>query len=372
MQSRKLLAALVFCVVLGGALGQRREREQPPREDEPPRETSPRAENATAEERRAPEPREEQPRQAQQQEQGEYPSSAFNMHIVGAHWNPVDVKEQRIVHHYCNIVDPRTNLIQCALYDGNSTDARLIGIEYVVSRETAAQMPVEERKLWHSHAYEVRSGLLTVPELEGEEEMNFLSNFANSYGKIYHTWRHTDLPTGIASIDMSFTADGQINPELSEAADALAGTTARERAEEREDIEIKPLLPGVDYWQTGAAVQLGGLNVRVDPRINDTLPEYIEREEADPEDLQMLEPRSVVAFPPLTGKGTPAQPFAPGMERPTDRRRRGPAGEREAFRSPRTARGAYGGRRPQFPQAYYQPAPSYPVQYIPAAHYAGY
>ncbi|XP_052735331.1 oil body-associated protein 2A isoform X2 [Vigna angularis] len=49
-------------------------------------------------------------------------------------------------------------------------------------------MPPEEQKLWHSHAYEVKSGLWVnprVPELIGKPE---LENLAKTYGKFWCTW----------------------------------------------------------------------------------------------------------------------------------------------------------------------------------------
>jgi len=35
--------------------------------------------------------------------------------------------------------------------------ARLIGVEYMVTPRVYEQLDEEERKLWHSHDYEVRS-----------------------------------------------------------------------------------------------------------------------------------------------------------------------------------------------------------------------
>jgi hypothetical protein len=45
---------------------------------------------------------------------------------------------------------------QCLIYDTDAADARLIGVEYVVAESVFASLPSEEKKLWHSHEYEVR------------------------------------------------------------------------------------------------------------------------------------------------------------------------------------------------------------------------
>ncbi|XP_022631936.1 oil body-associated protein 2C-like [Vigna radiata var. radiata] len=67
-------------------------------------------------------------------------------------------------------------------------------------------MPPEERKLWHSHAYEVKSGLWVnprVPELIGKPE---LENLAKTYGKFCCTWqadRGDRLPMGALALMIS-------------------------------------------------------------------------------------------------------------------------------------------------------------------------
>ena len=49
---------------------------------------------------------------------------------------------------------------QCIIYDSNKADAKLIGIEYIISRKLFDTLPAEERKYWHSHEYEVRQSCL--------------------------------------------------------------------------------------------------------------------------------------------------------------------------------------------------------------------
>jgi Protein of unknown function (DUF1264) len=49
------------------------------------------------------------------------------------------------------------------IFDRNAPDARLIGIEYIVSEERFRALPDDEKRLWHSHRYEVKSGTLAAP-----------------------------------------------------------------------------------------------------------------------------------------------------------------------------------------------------------------
>jgi hypothetical protein len=57
-------------------------------------------------------------------------------------------------HHFCGHLNEEMR--QCVLYDGDSPKARLIGVEYIISARLFEGLPAEEKKYWHSHAYEVR------------------------------------------------------------------------------------------------------------------------------------------------------------------------------------------------------------------------
>ncbi|KOM53626.1 hypothetical protein LR48_Vigan09g228500 [Vigna angularis] len=94
----------------------------------------------------------------------------------------------------------------------------LIGVEYIVSDDIFETMPPEEQKLWHSHAYEVKSGLWVnprVPELIGKPE---LENLAKTYGKFW--WDR--LPMGAPALMMSPQAvsPGLVRAELVHERDA--------------------------------------------------------------------------------------------------------------------------------------------------------
>jgi hypothetical protein len=42
-------------------------------------------------------------------------------------------------------------------------DARLIGVEYIISEKLFDTLSDEEKRLWHSHDYEVKGGILFMP-----------------------------------------------------------------------------------------------------------------------------------------------------------------------------------------------------------------
>lgn len=96
--------------------------------------------------------------------------------------------------HYCAHVNE--DVRQCIVYDGNGPNARLIGIEYLIKPHLYEKLDPEERKYWHSHVYEVKSGMLMLPspaavpdavwEVAETEEMKAVIEL---YGKVYHLWQ---------------------------------------------------------------------------------------------------------------------------------------------------------------------------------------
>lgn len=92
----------------------------------------------------------------------------------------------QIAYHYCKPVNSEVN--QCVLYDGTGPDAKLIGVEYLVSDALYRKMPPEEKAYWHDHKYEVDSGLLKSLTQSGEEEQTAMAAVRPLWGKVYHTW----------------------------------------------------------------------------------------------------------------------------------------------------------------------------------------
>lgn len=64
-----------------------------------------------------------------------------------------------------------------------------IGIEYVISDRLYESLPQDEQKLWHSHAYEVKSGSWAYPRLPEIVAAPELKNMAKTYGKFWCTWQ---------------------------------------------------------------------------------------------------------------------------------------------------------------------------------------
>lgn len=185
------------------------------------------------------------------------PIDAINAYLDGFHFYSGDKNGQMEAHHYVTILND--DVMQALIYDGNTRDARLMGVEYIISERLFKTLPPEEKKLWHSHSYEVKSGTLVAPGLPDAADKALMTKLVNTYGKTWHTW-HTDrdktLPFGIPALMMGFTADGQLDNRLLADRDKRFDIDSRKVRASRADIVTQPVLPGADAWQRGEVIQL--------------------------------------------------------------------------------------------------------------------
>lgn len=121
------------------------------------------------------------------------PLKGFDVYVVGFHCPKNEPTEQMEAHHYCRVVND--DLLQCVLFDGNTREVNLIGIEYIISERLFGTLPDAERGYWHPHNFELLSGQLVAPGLPDVAEKAFFKLLMNSYGKTWHTGRH-DGETG--------------------------------------------------------------------------------------------------------------------------------------------------------------------------------
>ncbi len=126
--------------------------------------------------------------------------------FAGVHLLKELPEHSRVAYHFCKAVNGDLN--QCVLYDGTGPDARLIGIEYLVSDAVYQKMPAEEKAYWHDHKYEVDAGYFKSLTQTGDEEKQTLAKVRTLWGKVYHTWASgTDYPRGPARLFWSVTGE---------------------------------------------------------------------------------------------------------------------------------------------------------------------
>jgi hypothetical protein len=187
--------------------------------------------------------------------QHKYPLDAMSTYLNGFHMYADDMGRQVEASHFC--IHLRHDLHQCVIFDRNAPDARLIGIEYIISEERFRALPDDEKRLWHSHHYEVKSGELIAPGIPDLAEHAYFEDLVTTYGKTFHYWQYDrdDFPYGIPQLMMGLTEDGQINQALVEARDRRLGVSTAQKREKRADIPTPTVAPGANSWQSGRTVQ---------------------------------------------------------------------------------------------------------------------
>jgi Protein of unknown function (DUF1264) len=170
------------------------------------------------------------------------PLGDFDIYVAGLHCAHHEPEMQMEAHHYCRQVNQ--DLFQCVLFDGNTEDANLIGIEYIVSERLFETLPADEQRYWHPHNYEILSGQLVAPGLPERVERALMEQLMNSYGKTWHTWhtgRHDgepgdNLPLGEPKLMWSFNRDGEADESLKQDFQRALGIDEAERRAKRADL----------------------------------------------------------------------------------------------------------------------------------------
>jgi len=189
--------------------------------------------------------------------QNKPPLQALDTYLDGFHFYNGRMSGQMEAHHYCSALNEE--VFQCAIFDANSSGAKLMGVEYIISKRLFEGLPASEKQLWHSHVHEVKSGQLIAPGIPQVAETRLMENLVGTYGKTWHTW-HTEqgqaLPYGVPQLMMGFTADGQADPKLVRERDRRMGVDSAAKKKARAGIEAPAVDPGADAWQKGKVWQI--------------------------------------------------------------------------------------------------------------------
>ncbi|HWJ96461.1 MAG TPA: OBAP family protein [Telluria sp.] len=169
------------------------------------------------------------------------PLKGFDVYLDGFHPMKDKPEVQMEAHHFCRQVNE--DFAQCVLFDGNSANANLNGIEYIISEKLFGTLPPDERRFWHPHNGEILSGQLIAPGIPDAAEHALMKQKMNSYGKTWHLW-HTGragqpgdkLPLGEAMLAWSFGRDGELQPELLQSRDRTMNNNTQEKRRQRADL----------------------------------------------------------------------------------------------------------------------------------------
>lgn len=173
--------------------------------------------------------------------QRDAPPDALNIYLVGFHPLKDNPSHQMEAHHFCR--QSNEDFMQCALFDGNTPDANLNGVEYIISERLFESLPREERQYWHPHNGEILSGQLVAPGLPVAAEKELMFSKLNSYGKTWHLWNtgHDGvpgdwIPFGRPGLAWSFSRLGEAHAELVRRRDQRMGIDTEERRRARQDL----------------------------------------------------------------------------------------------------------------------------------------
>ena len=182
--------------------------------------------------------------------QDKSPLKTFNAYLDGFHFYNGNIAAQMEAHHYVSRLNEDVH--QAIIFDGNDKDAKIMGVEYIVSERLFKTLDDEEKKLWHSHHHEVKSGTLIAPGIPDVAEHELMEQLVSTYGKTIHTW-HTDqqhpLPIGSPMIMMGFTKDGQLDPRLLEERDKRFNISTAAKKRKRQDILLPVVDPLANAWE---------------------------------------------------------------------------------------------------------------------------
>ncbi|KAK8493017.1 hypothetical protein V6N13_060511 [Hibiscus sabdariffa] len=182
--------------------------------------------------------------------QGFRPVKQIHQHLCAFHFYGHDMTRQVEAHHFCAHRDEEMR--QCLIYDSPESDAKLIGLEYIVSENLFMTLPDEEKPLWHSHLYEVKSGVLFMPRVPGPVERKDLDKICKTYGKTIHFWqvdKGDNLPLGLPQLMFALTRDGQLYDDLAQDVEKRFGVSFEKERAKRTEMEgpthgIHPLANG--------------------------------------------------------------------------------------------------------------------------------
>ncbi|XP_031287427.1 oil body-associated protein 2C-like [Pistacia vera] len=181
------------------------------------------------------------------------PIKQMNQHVCTFALYSHDMSRQIETHHYVTRLNQ--DFLQCAVYDTDDSSGRLIGVEYIVSDKIFEALPPEEQKLWHSHAYEIKSGLWVNPRVPEMIVKPDLENLTKTYGKFWCTWqvdRGDKLPLGAPALMMSPQGVnlGMVDPELVQKRDNKYNISTEAMKSSRVEIEEPEWInPQADYWK---------------------------------------------------------------------------------------------------------------------------
>jgi len=187
--------------------------------------------------------------------QSHTPVKEFRTHLSAIVCPCTELKKQFPVHMYVSHVNE--DVMQAIIMDSDERDARLIGVEYIITEKIFKQMPQDERKFWHSHEYEARSGLLVAPRLPWSAEYKLIKDLQPTYGKSFYFWdKDHALPDGVPQLLVAPTSDEMVRTDVVHERDRVLGISTEKEREYRKHLAPVRTREGANAFERGQAIKL--------------------------------------------------------------------------------------------------------------------
>jgi hypothetical protein len=132
--------------------------------------------------------------------------------------------------HFCKPHD--RIMMVCQLYDSNSANATLIGIEYIITQEQYDSLPNREKPYWHAHREELSPQRADprMPELSPEQAQAEMAKLHPTWGKVIITWIPSDdlpsFPPQVQLVDHPFMVNATVSSGGNNTANATGSTNS--------------------------------------------------------------------------------------------------------------------------------------------------
>ena len=123
------------------------------------------------------------------------PAFGYTLHIDAI--KHINDDPDQVVHHY--VKDINSEVSQALLYDSDEPNARLIGIETIISPRMYAALPEDEKPNWHYHETEIPMVNARLPDLSEKEAAAVVAKLEDTWGKVEIIWEPKDTaPMGFS------------------------------------------------------------------------------------------------------------------------------------------------------------------------------
>jgi len=177
------------------------------------------------------------------------PLSSLDTHVASVKCYSKDNTRQMPVHEYLGHLND--DVMQAVITDSDRKDAKIIGVEYIITQKVFDKLPAEEQKLWVYKGGEVTSGTMVAPRMPGPMEHKLMQDLAPTYGKSFALWQvdKYPLPLGVPQL-LSVPRSDSLSRDLLNQRDKALGIDSQRGADDRRDIRPPRESPGSNHGES--------------------------------------------------------------------------------------------------------------------------